>query len=307
MSDLLKLLFLKEIAGVGNAKINKNYLSVIRQGADLKELEDIVMTNETVGEDVVRLAAEKASAMSERIEGDAEIRYLTVLDKDYPGNLKSLGNRKPVLLYYRGNIDLLKYPSVAVVGTRTPSAWTSKVEVQLVNKTIEISERVIVSGLALGCDTIAHKASLEAGGKTIAVLPSGFNQITPEENKILSEDILSTGGLLLSEYPPEVKASNYTFVERDAIIASISDATIVVECGKKSGTMHTVEAALKQSKPIGVYYTDQGERGNYEGNSFILEKKNGLRISDTASLEAFLEKVAAASDEPIGEQLSLFD
>ncbi len=307
MSNLLKLLFLKEIAGVGNAKINKNYLSIIRQGADLNELENIVMTNETVEEDVVKLAAEKASAMSERVEGDAEIRYLTVLDNDYPRNLKTLGNKKPVIIYYKGNVDLLKCPSIAVVGTRTPSAWTSKVEVQLVNKAIELSEKVIVSGLALGCDTIAHKACLESGGKTIAVLPSGFRQITPEENKILSEEILSNGGLLLSEYLPDVKVSNYTFVDRDAIIASISDATIVVECGKKSGTMHTVEAAYKQGKPIGVYYTNQGEKGNYEGNNYILEKKNGLRISDTASLEAFLEKVAAVSDEPVGEQLSLFD
>ncbi len=307
MSNLLKLLFLKEISGIGNAKINKDYLSEIRQGADLKDLEAMVRGKEAVGEDSVKLAAEKALAMSERIEKDDVIRYLTVLDKEYPDNLKLLGNRKPVLLYYKGSIELFKCPSVAVVGTRIPSAWTSKVEVQLVNKTIEISERVIVSGLALGCDTIAHKTCLDSGGKTIAVLPSGFNQITPEENKTLSEEIISSGGLLLSEYPPEVKASNYTFVERDAIIASLSDATIVVECGKKSGTMHTVEAAHKQCKPLGAYYTEQADKGNYEGNKYILEKKNGLRISDTASLEAFLKKVAAVSNEPVGEQLSLFD
>ena len=307
MSDLLKLLFLKEIAGIGNAKINKNYLSIIKQGVGLRELETMVMANESVGEDTVKLASEKALAMIECIESGDGLRYLTVLDKDYPGKVKALGNKKPVILYFKGNIDLVKSPSIAVVGTRSPSDWTSKVEVQLVNKIIEISERVVISGLALGCDTIAHKTSLESGGKTIAVLPSGINQITPDENKTLSEEILSSGGLLLSEYPPEVKASNYTFVERDAIIASISDATIVVECGKKSGTMHTVEAAYKQGRPIGVYYTDQGEKGNYEGNKYILEKKNGLRISDTASLEAFLEKVAAVSDEPVGEQLSLFD
>lgn len=123
MGNLLKLLFLKEIAGVGNAKINKNYLSIIIEGVDLKALETKVMANVAVGEDSVKIAAEKATEMSERIEKDDDIRYLTVLDKEYPGNLKLLGNRKPVLLYYKGNVELLKYPSVAVVGTRKQSEY----------------------------------------------------------------------------------------------------------------------------------------------------------------------------------------
>lgn len=307
MSNISKLLFLKGISGVGNARINKFYVPVIKQGIDMDELVTLVKTNESIDEKSIEKELEKASSLASKIENDKEIKCWTVLDKDYPVKLNILGNRKPVLIYYKGNAAVINNPSLAIVGTRSPSSWSMKIEAQLVKKIIELTKRVIVSGLALGCDTIAHKSCVEAGGKTIAVLPSGFNQITPEENKKLSEQIISKGGLLLSEYAPDEKASNYTYVERDVLISAISDATMVVECGKKSGTMHTVEAAFKQGKIVGAYYSVQKNKGDYEGNNYIFEKKNGVRIYDTKSLEDFFNRIAAVGNETVGEQLSLFD
>ncbi len=98
-------------------------------------------------------------------------------------------------------------------------------------------------GLALGCDKIAHETAVNLGKKTIGVLPSGVNVITPAANKGLAERIIETGGCLISEYEPDAGVTKATYVERDAVIAALSDATVVIECGVRSGTMHTVDAA----------------------------------------------------------------
>lgn len=309
MEKLTELLFLKELSGVGPARINKFYLPELRQGVELNELAKIASENEKkASSDDIEQAISKAKSIADKLNGYRDISIVTILDKEYPSKLKSLGNKSPVILFYKGDLSVIEDKSIAMVGTREPSEWSSKVEKQLTDKIIELSDRVVVSGLALGCDTIAHKTCIESGGKTVAVLPCGINNISPEENKGLCDEIVKTGGLLISEYFPEEAATQYTFVERDTLIAAFSDATFVVECGVKSGTMHTANATEKLGRRMAAYYTEITGKGNYEGNKLIIDSKGASKVVDTDSLKVFLDSITDDGndgDEPV--QLSIFD
>ena len=305
----MELLFLKELSGVGPARINKFYLPELSQGMDFEELVKFANENEKkLSSDDIENAVKKAKNTYENLLDRNDICILTIMDKNYPSKLKSLGNKCPVILFYKGDLSIIEEKSIAMVGTREPSEWSSKVEKQLTGRIIELSDRVIVSGLALGCDTIAHKACIEFGGKTVAVLPCGINNISPEENKSLCDEIVATGGLLISEYFPDDAATQYTFVERDTLIAALSDATFVVECGVKSGTMHTADAAEKLGRRMAAYYTEITGKGNYVGNKHIIDNKGASKVVDTDSLKIFLDSITEdedSGDEPI--QLSIFD
>lgn len=309
MEKLEELLFLRELSGVGPARINKFYLPELRQGADLNGIATIAVESEKkVSLDDIEHAKKKAKNISEKLRELKDISIVTIMDKNYPSKLKTLGNKCPVILFYKGNLSVLEEKSIAMVGTREPSEWSSRVEKQLTDKIIELSDRVIVSGLAVGCDTIAHRTCIESGGSTVAVLPCGINNISPEENKPLSDEIVETGGLLISEYFPDATATQYTFVERDTLIAALSDATFVVECGVKSGTMHTADAAEKLGRRMAAYYTEMIGKGNYEGNKHIIDNKGASKVVDTDSLKAFLESISEdgdGGDDPV--QLSIFD
>ena len=137
-----------------------------------------------------------------------------------------MAEKSRIVLYIKGNAKALTNPNIAVV----------------------------VSGLALGCDKIAHEATVDEGKATIAVLSSGVNIVTPASHKNLAKSILATGGCLISEYETNVKANRSYFVERDAIVAALSDVTFVVECDVKSGTMHTVDAASEYKRRLSCYY-----------------------------------------------------
>lgn len=102
----------------------------------------------------------------------------------------------------------------------------------------------------MGCDKIAHETTALAGKKIVAVLPSGVNVITPTSHKKLANSIIETRGCLLSEYEPNANVTRFTYVERDAVIAALSDATMVIECDVKSGTMHTVDAAEQMKRKL---------------------------------------------------------
>ncbi len=308
MNNLKELLFLREISGIGPARIIKHYLPALIQGMELDELVEYVQQSETkYGPEVLSAAYDKAVRTVEQYDTESDIKLVTITDKDYPSKLKVLGNQRPTILFYKGDLSILEEESIAIVGTREPSEWSQKVEKQLTNKIIELSGRVIVSGLAQGCDTIAHRTCIDSGGKTVAVLPCGINNIFPEENRPLCDEIVEKGGLLITEYYPNSSATQYTFVARDTLIAAMSDATFVVECGVKSGTMHTVDSASRFVKRIGAYYCGVAEKGDYSGNKLALDTKGAVMVTDTDSLRDFLDGIDTpdAPAEPV--QMSLFD
>ena len=129
------------------------------------------------------------------------------------------------------------------------------------------SSEIVVSGLALGIDTAAHKGCLESGGKTIAVVGSGLDSIYPKENTKLQKDIIQSGGLILSEQPEGIKASPRTLIARTRIQMAIADKVIVVECERESGTMHAVHFAQKFGKPIFALDCD------WSGNRCLIDSK----------------------------------
>ncbi len=175
------------------------------------------------------------------------IAIVTIFSENYPQTLFDLPER-PLILYAKGNLSLLKEKCLAVVGTRNPTAY-GKLVTERFSKKVAESGVVIVSGLCYGVDAIAHRAALDVGGKTIAVIAGGFNHIYPATNFNLGKEIAEKG-LLLSEYPPSFEPKRYTFPKRNRIIAGISAAVLITEAGIRSGTLHTKEYALEYGRDM---------------------------------------------------------
>lgn len=281
------LMFLQQLPGVGPATIQKKYLSAIMSGAGMEDIADLVLQQEKkVDRDIVLKTAAATDKRCEQLMKESDLSIVTIADAEYPAKLNALGNSRPVLLYVKGNFASLDTESVGVVGTRTPSRWAVAVEERLVRKVLEMGDYTIVSGLAEGCDTIAHTVALDAKARTAAVLPCGVNNIFPKENKELAREIAKNDGCLISEYYLDEPATKYTFVRRDTLIAALSNRIIAVQFGTKSGTMHTLEAAEKLGKRIGCY--DSDNEGDFTGNKMMISSGRAEKILDTTDLKAFL-------------------
>lgn len=157
----------------------------------------------------------------------------------------------PKQLFIMGKLPSQRLPSVAIVGTRKPSSYGKEVTQRLA---YDLAKKgvVIISGLALGVDGIAHRAALEANGTTIAVLANGLPQIYPATHKDLADQIIQQGGAILSEYKPETSARTYQFLQRNRIVSGLSDAIIITEAAARSGTLNTAMHALEQGKEVFV-------------------------------------------------------
>ena len=174
--------------------------------------------------------------------------YFTIEDDIYPQCLKEISN-PPLKLYYKGNLDLLKDERlIAVVGTRNPSSY-GKLCCEYMVKKMTSANITIVSGFAKGIDSIAHKTSLLAGGKTIAVIASGRDIVYPASNLSLYREI-EEKGLSLSEYEAGVKPFKFNFPQRNRIIAGLSKGTIVVESKDRGGSLITADLALEFNRDV---------------------------------------------------------
>jgi DNA processing protein len=156
----------------------------------------------------------------------------------------------PKELYVLGNLaPLLKMPRLSVVGARKVTPYGKNVTADLV-RTVAGQGVVIISGLALGVDALAHRAALDAGGKTIAVLPCGLDKPHPRTNVQLARDILANGGALVSEYPDGTAPLPHNFIARNRLVSGLGDGVLVTEAAEKSGTIHTAGFALDQGKTV---------------------------------------------------------
>jgi DNA processing protein len=166
----------------------------------------------------------------------------------YPEKLRLLID-PPTVLYTKGHLQLLTDRwYIAIIGSRKATAYSKKALELIVPPLVE-NNAVIVSGLAKGADAMAHEAALEYGGKTIAVLGHGLFHLYPKENAKLAAEIVEKQ-LILTEYPPYMRPERWTFPMRNRIISGLSDAVVVTEAARKSGTMSTVEHALDHGKDI---------------------------------------------------------
>lgn len=307
MINFKELLFLKNLPGIGKATILGRYYEMLKDMPGINSLKDAVAEREkSLSKEKIDKALYDAEKTFDLMTGDKSVSVITIYDENYPARLSVMGNKRPVLFYAKGNTASLKKSGIAVIGTRSPSEWSIKVERNLVKRLLSFSESAtIISGLALGCDKIAHEITLDEGRETIAVLPSGVDIITPQSHTSLAERILDNNGCLISEYPNGFSATQYTFVERDAIVAGLSDAIYVIECGTKSGTIKTAECALAYKRPVGCYVVDIPGKGDYSGNRYLIEK-GAHGISDSSELEAFVKRIGAVTGA-LDVQLSIFD
>lgn len=179
----------------------------------------------------------------------AGISSVAFQDADFPSRLRNIPD-PPAVLFIKGNASgLHAQNTLAVVGTREPTEYGARVAERL-SATAVKTGFVIVSGLAHGCDTLAHKGCVDAGGVGVAVLAHGLDKVYPAANKGLANDLLLHGGCLVSEYPLGMTPMRTAFAERDRLQSGLSDCVLVIETDIKGGTMHTVRFARQQKRVL---------------------------------------------------------
>jgi DNA processing protein len=214
---------------------------------------------------------------------------MSISTKNYnPKNISELKsmNKIPNSIYYRGNLELLNRTKIAIVGSRRPIAYTKKLTFELA---LALSKKnvCIISGAAMGVDAIAHKGA--GHSNTIAVMANGLDIKYPAVNKNLIHDI-EKSGLTLSLYEDNVKARPWSFVVRNEVVVALSDILIVTQADMNSGTMRSVEFAIKMNKPI---YVLCHRMGDSEGSNSLLQSglaKAILNVND------FINEVLSNND-----------
>lgn len=176
------------------------------------------------------------------------IKVLTIFDKDYPENLKQIYD-PPLVLFYKGEILPPDKNAIAIVGTRKVTGY-GQVVTEKFARDLTAAGLTIVSGLARGVDTIAHRTTIEAGGRTLAVLGGGLNRIFPPENTTLAKKITEGFGAIISEYPPDYPSLSGNFPSRNRIISGLSLATLVTEAAQDSGSLITARLAVEEGKEV---------------------------------------------------------
>jgi DNA processing protein len=201
---------------------------------------------------------------------------MTLGDADYPDRLREIFDPPPVL-WVRGDRALLSRPAIAVVGTRAPSPYGTGMA-EMLSRDLAARRMVILSGMARGIDTAAHKGALNAGGRTVAVWGTGIDVVYPKENKRLAEDIILSGGAIVSEQPMGTFPAPQNFPLRNRVISGMSVGVLVVEAGEQSGTRVTARCALEQNRDVYAVPGNVTSRNAWGPNTLI---KQGARLTAT--------------------------
>src|SRR3989339_1372368 len=235
----------------------------------------------------------------ERLNKD-KIRVLTVDDKKYPESLKNISD-PPICLYIKGSIpDSSIY--FAIVGTRKPTSYGIQITKKFTRELVEAGF-IIVSGMALGIDTIAHEETIDNGGKTVAVLGSGINVIYPSSNYRLYHKIISTGGAVVSEFPPSQFVLKGLFISRNRIISGLSRGVLITEGGEFSGALITAKFAGIQGKDVFAIPSPINSQMAPAPN--LLIKQGARMVTSTQDIfDEFEMKITPKRKEDIREKLN---
>lgn len=319
-----QILALKALPGVGKQSILKvgNYRT---QDIDTEELPEVlekcaVKMKNPAGKGKKPITAEDINSAlktaDEIIEKSRshQVGIISYYESGFPSNLRNTktedGKRSdpPIILFYKGDLTALNEPAIAIIGTRNNTPGGEKAGLYLSS---EFARRgfCIVSGLALGCDTIGHKGALKAGGKTIAFLAHGLDTIYPSQNKNLAQEIIQSGGLLLSEYEIGTPVTQYNLVARDRLQAGLSLATLVIQTGVKGGTMHAAMNCINSGKPLFVIkYSDEKTDSDEKtlGNHMLAKDFGATYIRGTDNLDDLARTILQSTERSESHQLSLF-
>jgi DNA processing protein len=208
-----------------------------------------------------------------RSEGASIVTYS---DEDYPERLKQIFDPPPVM-WVRGDVKLLSRYSIAVVGTRHPTPYGSGMA-EMLSRDLSLRGLIILSGMARGVDTAAHKGALAAKGPTVAVWGTGIDVIYPKENKKLAEQILLGGGAIVSELPLGTFPAPQNFPRRNRLLSGMSIGVLVVEAGENSGTRVTARCALEQNRDVYAVPGNVTTKNAWGPNTLI---KQGAKLTAT--------------------------
>lgn len=269
---------LTKIKGIGNQK-----LKTIASKSDLVDLlteKYFQIGNIKVSRNEVKLLAREI----EREVGNFKVKILCYWSESYPEKLRRISD-SPYVIYYTGDIDKLANNYFGVVGTRKPSSYGIRNTRTLVKEFTQTNWGII-SGMAMGIDAIAQQEAVKNNIPTIAVLVGGPHKPTPAVNKTLYNSILSSGGLIISEQLPDSKVYPGMFASRNRIIAALSDGVLIIEGGKKSGSLITASLALDYGKEV-FALPGNIENKNSEGTNYLI--KTGQAKLVQSSLDIFEE------------------
>ena len=241
------------------------------------------------------------------------VQLVTFGCAEYPERLKEIYDPPPVL-WVRGDVRLLKRAAIAVVGTRHPSPYGSGVA-ELLSRDLAARHLLIVSGMARGIDSSAHRGALAARMPTVAVWGTGIDVVYPKENKKLAEEILAAGGAIVSELPMGTFPAPQNFPRRNRILSGLSVAVLVVEASENSGTRVTARCAAEQNRDLFAVPGNVTSKGSWTPNTLIkqgakltatwedvwedLPSQVRLELEGEASLESKSETTASLLPDPV--------
>lgn len=267
---------------IGPVRFKKlyNYFESIKQAffASASELKEA-----GIEENITEYFIEKRKRIDPDLEMEKlekeNIEIITILDKSYPRILKEIYNPPP-LLYIKGNFQKSDELSIAVVGTRKPSPYGKQVALEIV-RDLTKQGITIISGLAIGIDSIVHDCALKNKGRTIAVLGSGLDQksIYPSSNKKLARQIMECGAVI-TEFPLNTPPLKHHFPSRNRIISGLSLGTLIIEAPEKSGALITANYALEQNREIFAIPGNIYSSASFGPNDLI---KKGAKLTSCAS------------------------
>ena len=237
-----------------------------------------------------------------------DIKILTIFDSSYPEALRGIEDY-PSVLYCKGNIHLLNdVRSIAVVGSREVHESLTEDFDQILSGIENLPNTCIVSGLAIGTDSLAHRYALKNKIATIAVMPCGLDKIVPSENKDLAYSILDGSGLLLSEYPIGTNPTKSHFLSRNRFQSGLSTDVIIMQASEKSGTMTTFKRSLEQNKVVHVYLGHELKKLSVFSGNLIMSQHTATKpFIDSQTLELNLKTGRNVSVDPEDQgQLGLF-
>ena len=251
MQERLAYIALNQMSGLGPVGIGRLISAWGSPQVIWTASEEELRSVQGIGEKTAqRILRERDAVNPEQEEERAlsqGIRLLTPLDAEYPSCLSSIHN-PPLVLYVQGSLRAEDARALAVVGSRSASPYGLSTADRLSYQAAQCG-LTVVSGLARGIDTAAHRGALKAGGRTIAVLGSALDCLYPAENEVLAADIARSGAVI-SEYPMGRVADRQTFPYRNRIVSGLSLGTLVVESELKGGSMYTADAAMEQGRSV---------------------------------------------------------
>lgn len=248
----------------------------------------------------IRKFYEEADAVLDGLK-KASVNAVSILDDEYPALLREI-DCPPLVLFAKGNVSLLDTFCLAIVGTRRPTRYGAKLADEF-SREFARAGITVVSGFARGIDSTAHKACVESGAPTIAVFGCGVDVCYPAENRGLYDAILSSGGLLVSEYGLGVKPAQFRFPDRNRIISGLCRGVFLPEAARKSGSLITVNLALEQGRDVfvapGNVYSQESEGCNL----LLKSMPHALTLSPEDVLDFYRITSSSAKKEPV--QLSI--